>query len=245
MAGRTAKRLYVDAHLAPDVDLTLDPDRSHYLCRVLRQRRGERVELFRGDGLAYDAEIVTTDPRACDVRVGPIVAREAAPRVRLHLAPALMKGDRIDFVLQKATELGVTDIRFTETEHTVVHIEGPRVERRETHWRGVIVSAAEQCGRLWLPTLHAPQPFAELLRRRDVAQTLLLDPGAAPLGGATPLVDTMLLIGPEGGFSDAEREAALASGARAVGLGRLVLRTDTAPIAAIAVLRQAWGWDAP
>ena len=239
-----ARRLYVDARLAPDSDLTLDPDRSHYLCRVLRQRRGDRVELFCGDGVAFDAAIVTADARACDVHVGAVVAHEAAPRVRLHLASALMKGERIDFVLQKATELGVTDIRFTETEHTVVHIEGPRVERRETHWRAVIASAAEQCGRLWLPTVHAPQPFAELLRRPVAAQTLLLDPGAAPLGEAT-LVDTMLLVGPEGGFSDAERAAALASGARAVGLGRLVLRTDTAPIAAIAVLRQAWGWDAP
>ena len=240
-----AKRLYVDARLAPDTDLTLDPDRSHYLCRVLRLRRGERVELFCGDGLAYDAAIAAADARACDVRVGAIVAREAAPRVRLHLAQALMKGDRIDFVLQKATELGVTDIRFTETEHTVVHIEGPRVVRRETHWRAVIASAAEQCGRLWLPTLHTPQPFGELLRQHIAAQTLLLDPGAAPLGATIPLVDTMLLIGPEGGLSDAERDAAIASGARPVGLGRLVLRTDTAPIAAVAVLRQAWGWDAP
>src|SRR5262249_39388402 len=154
-----------------------------------------------------------------------------------------MKGERIDFVLQKATELGVTDIRFIETAHTVVHIEGPRIERRETHWRAVIVSAAEQCRRLWLPTLHAPPPFASLLRQRIAAQTLLLDPGAAPLDAVTPVVDTMLLIGPEGGFSDAERSAALASGARAVGLGRLVLRTDTAPIAAISVLRQAWGWQ--
>ena len=240
-----AKRLFVDAPLAPDTQLTLDPDRSHYLCRVLRLRRGDRVELFCGDGLAYDAAIVTADARACDVHVGAVVAHEAAPRVRLHLAQALMKGERIDFVLQKVTELGVTDIRFTETEHTVVHIEGPRVERRETHWRRVVASAAEQCGRLWLPTLHAPQPFAELLRERVAEQTLLLDPGAAPLGADVPLVDTVLLIGPEGGFSDAERDAALASGARAVGMGQLVLRTDTAPVAAIAVLRQAWGWDAP
>jgi len=126
-----------------------------------------------------------------------------------------------------------------------VHIEGPRVARRETHWRAVIASAAEQCGRLWLPTLHTPQPFGELLRQHIAAQTLLLDPGAPPLGATIPLVDTMLLIGPEGGLSDAERDAAIASGARPVGLGRLVLRTDTAPIAAIAVLRQAWGWDAP
>src|SRR5262249_51850716 len=213
----------------------------HSLCRVLRQRRGDRFELFCGDGLAYDAAIVAADARACDVHVGAIVAREAAPRVRLHLAQALMKGERIDFVLQKATELGVTDIRFTVTEHTVVHIEAPRVARRETHWRAVIVSAAEQSGRLWLPTLHPPQPFAELLRARIAEQTLLLDPGAPPLEASVPLVDTMLLIGPEGGFSDAERDSALASGAHPVGLGRLVMRTDTAPIAAIAVLRQAWG----
>lgn len=241
----TLRRLHVDVQLAPDTRLTLDPDRSHYLCRVLRQRRGDHVLLFCGDGDGYDARIDNADPRACDVYVGAVITREPVPGLRLHLAQAMIKGDRLDFVLQKSTELGVTDIWLVETERTEVHIEGTRVTRRETHWHRIIESAAEQCGRLRLPTLHAPTRLAALLADRPAAQTFLLDPGSPPIDAAPTLSDTLLLVGPEGGFSDAERAAALNAGARSMGLGRLVLRADTAPLAALAILRQSWGWSAP
>lgn len=239
------RRLHVDVQLAPNSSLTLDPDRSHYLCRVLRQRRGDHVVLFNGDGDGYDAEVESADARACEVRVGAVTAHEPVPRLRLHLAQSLIKGERLDFVMQKATELGVTDIWPLETERTEVHIEGRRVTRRETHWQRVIESAAEQCGRLRLPMLHAPMSLPALLAARPSARMLLLDPGAPALSGASALADTLLLVGPEGGFSDAEREAAQASGAVPMGLGRLILRADTAPLAALAVLRQSWGWIAP
>ena len=239
------RRLHVDVQIAPNSSLTLDPDRSHYLCRVLRQRRGDHVLLFSGDGDGYDAEVESADARACEVRVGEVTAHEPSPRLRLHLAQSLIKGERLDFVMQKATELGVTDIWPLETERTEVHIEGRRVVRRETHWHRVIESAAEQCGRLRLPTLHPPMSLPALLTARPSARMLLLDPGAPSLSGASALEDTLLLVGPEGGFSDAERDAAQASGAVPMGLGRLILRADTAPLAALAVLRQSWGWDAP
>jgi 16S rRNA (uracil1498-N3)-methyltransferase len=239
------RRLFVEVRLAPDTSLTLDPDRSHYLCRVLRQRRGDHVLLFCGDGNGYDARIDAADTRACEVHIGDIVATEPAPRLRLHLAQSMIKGDRLDFVLQKATELGVTDVWLVETQRTEVHIEGPRISRRESHWQRIVESAAEQSGRLWLPTLHAPIAFTELLAQPPPRQLFLLDPGAPPMIGAPGFDDTMLLVGPEGGFSDDERNAALARGARAMGMGSLILRADTAPVAALAVLRQAWGWSAP
>ena len=239
------RRLHVDVQLAPDLSLTLDPDRSHYLCRVLRLRRGDRVLLFCGDGEGYDARIDNADPRACEVRIGAVEAHEPAPRLRLHLAQSMIKGDRLDFVLQKATELGVTDIWLIETQRTEVRIEERRVVRRETHWLRILESAAEQCGRLRLPTLHAAVLLTALFEERPAGQTFLLDPGAAPLDSPPAHSDTLLLVGPEGGFSDAERAAALAKGARPMGLGNLTLRADTAPIAALAVLRQAWGWSAP
>jgi 16S rRNA (uracil1498-N3)-methyltransferase len=239
------RRLLVDVRLAPNTSLTLDPDRSHYLCRVLRQRRGDQVLLFCGDGDGYDARIDAADARACEVHVGAVVASEPAPRLRLHLAQSMIKGDRLDFVLQKATELGVTDVWLVETQRTEVHIEGPRVARRESHWQGIVGSATEQSGRLRPPTVHPPIALTDLLQQRPAEQLLLLDPGAAPIDNAPALVDTLLLVGPEGGFSDAERSDALARGARAMGMGNLILRADTAPIAALAVLRQAWGWSAP
>jgi 16S rRNA (uracil1498-N3)-methyltransferase len=126
-----------------------------------------------------------------------------------------------------------------------VHVEGPRVARRETHWQRIVESAAEQCGRLRLPLLHAPTSLPILLAARPAAQTFLLDPGAPALDGVPALADTLLLVGPEGGFTEAERAAAHASGAQSMGLGRLILRADTAPLAALTVLRQSWGWSAP
>ena len=160
------RRLHVDVQIAPNTSLTLDPDRSHYLCRVLRQRRGDHVLLFSGDGDGYDAEVESADARACEVRVGDVTAHEPSPRLRLHLAQSLIKGERLDFVMQKATELGVTDIWLLETERTEVHIEGRRVVRRETHWHRVIESAAEQCGRLRLPTSASANVTAGVVRPR-------------------------------------------------------------------------------
>jgi 16S rRNA (uracil1498-N3)-methyltransferase len=242
---RAPPRLLVESDLTPGLSLTLDPDRSHYLCRVLRLKHGDHVLLFAGDGAAYDAQLETSDARACEVRVGDCVERQAPPRLRLHLGQALIKGDKLDWVLQKATELGVTDIWLLETQRTEVHVEGARVGRRERHWRRVIDSAAEQCGRLYLPQLHGPVPLADVLAAPPAQQMLLLDPGAAPLAHVPAELDTLLLVGPEGGFSDAERTAALARGAAAIGLGAWILRADTAPVAAISVLRQAWNWTAP
>jgi 16S rRNA (uracil1498-N3)-methyltransferase len=238
-------RLQVDAALTEGLALTLDPDRSHYLCRVLRLKRGDHVLLFAGDGAAYDAQLTTGDARACEVSVGPCVERQAPPRLRLHLGQALIKGEKLDWVLQKSTELGVTDIWLIATRRTEVHIEGARIGRRERHWRRVIDSAAEQCGRLHLPHLHGPLPLERLLAEPPTRQIFLLDPGAAPLVETPAAVDTLLLVGPEGGFSDVERSAAIAHGAIALGLGPWILRADTAPVAAIAVLRQAWNWSAP
>jgi 16S rRNA (uracil1498-N3)-methyltransferase len=139
----------------------------------------------------------------------------------------------------------VTDVWLIETQRTEVHIEGPRVARRETHWQRILESAAEQSGRLRLPALHAPAALTDLLAQPPAQQLFLLDPGAPPMAGAPAFDDTVLLVGPEGGFSAEERDAALARGARAMGMGDLILRADTAPIAALAVLRQAWGWSAP
>ena len=236
--------MYVDAWLAPDTALTLDPERSHYLCRVLRQRHGDHVLLFCGDGIGYDARIDDPDPRACRVSILDTAETEASPRLKLHLGQAMIKGERLDFVLQKATELGVTDIWLVETERTEVRYAGSRVARRETHWQRIVQGAAEQCRRLTLPQLHPPIALHALLTQRLAPQVLLLEPGAPPIDQA-PAVDTLLLIGPEGGFSDAERASAHALGARAMGMGKLILRADTAPVAALTILRHAWGWNAP
>jgi 16S rRNA (uracil1498-N3)-methyltransferase len=236
--------LYVDARLAPATGLTLNPERSHYLCRVLRQRRGDHVLLFCGDGIGYDARIDDPDPHACRVSILDIAETEAPPRLRLHLGQAMIKGERLDFVLQKATELGVTDIWLLETERTEVRYLGSRIARRETHWQRIVQGAAEQSRRLRLPLLHPPISLHTLLTQQSARQVLLLEPGAPPID-TLPEHDTLLLVGPEGGFSDAERASAHALGAQSMGMGRLILRADTAPVAALTILRQGWRWNAP
>ncbi len=237
--------MYVEAALAPATPLTLDAERSHYLCRVLRKHRGDHVRLFCGDGVGYDARIDDPDPRACRVSILEIAETEAPPRVKLHLGQAMIKGERLDFVLQKATELGVTDIWLLETERTEVRYEGSRVARRETHWQRIVQGAAEQSRRLTLPALHPPISLHALLAQAPARQVLLLEPGAPPIDTPPDVVDTLLLVGPEGGFSDAEHASAHALGARSMGMGNLILRADTAPVAAISILRQAWRWSAP
>lgn len=238
---RPEHRLYVASPLSAGRTLTLDPDRSHYVCRVLRQRRGDALTLFNGDGQAFRAVIATADARSCDVELADIVAIEPAPQVRVHVAQALIKTERQDWMLQKATELGATDVWLLVSEYTEVRVNGPRLERRLAHWQRVVVSAAEQCGRYRLPQLHGPLLLRDFLRAPPAPQMLLLDPGAAPLG-TVAYRDTVLLLGPEGGFSDVERDAARTAGAIAVGMGDLILRSDTAPVVALGVLRQAWGW---
>jgi len=237
-------RLHVAAALAAGRHVDLDPERSHYLCRVLRARRGDRVLVFSGDGDGHEATVAVSNTKRCELVVGARLVSEPAPAFALDLGLALIKGDRLDFVLQKATELGVTGITLMATEHSVVNLTGERIERRFEHWQRIVIGAAEQCGRLRLPRLDGLTPFADVVARAP-AHRYLLDPGAAPLAGTPPASDTLLLLGPEGGFSDRERVHALGAGFTAVGLGERILRSDTAPVAALAVFRQAWGWRLP
>ncbi len=244
MADRLKHRIYVDAPLDPGDRVVLDAERAHYIVRVLRLRADDRVLVFNGDGIGHGASIAGASTKRCELEIGTPIEADAAPAFALSLAQSLIKGDRLDYVLQKATELGVTDIRLITSARTEVAVRDGRLDRRMSHWQKVIVSAAEQCGRLRLPTVHAPIALDELISLA-AGQRYLLDPGAAALSPPIAAEDTRILVGPEGGFSDAERSRILARGYTAIGLGSKILRADTAPIAALAVLRNGWGWQAP
>ena len=170
-----------------------------------------------------------------------VAAEEPRASVRLHLAQALLKGERMDWVMQKATELGVTDVWLVEATHGEVHIEPRRLENRLSHWRKIAIAACEQSGHLWVPTLHAPRNFDATATAISARTRYFLDPSAEPLAGGER-ADTVVAVGPEGGWSEHERASARAAGFTFVGLGSHVLRADTAPVAALAVVRQSWGW---
>lgn len=209
---------------------------------MLRLRRGEDVECFDGAGRAVRATLADAGARSATLRVGEVLAETAPPEPALHLVQGLLKGASMDLVVQKATELGATDIHPLLAERSNVPGDAERLTRKHEHWLRVIESAAEQCGALHLPRLHPVRRFDDYLAAPPVPRSILLHPGEPVLPTTLALEPLALLVGPEGGWSDTERAAAAAAGAVSHGLGTRILRGETAPLAALAALRHGWGW---
>jgi 16S rRNA (uracil1498-N3)-methyltransferase len=235
-------RLYLPAPIHAEQSVELDRERTHYLIRVLRLRRGEAIEVFDGAGHAWSASLASASSRSATLAIGPLLQTEAEPAPRLHLVQGLLKGASMDLVVQKATELGATDLWPVTAERSNVPTDAERRERKLQHWQKVMESAAEQCRALHLPRLHPIHKLERCLDALPDAALLLLDPGAPPLPVTLARAETAVLIGPEGGWSDAERRLAAKSGAHCHGLGTRVLRGETAPLAVLAALRHGWGW---
>ncbi|MDX1467394.1 MAG: 16S rRNA (uracil(1498)-N(3))-methyltransferase, partial [Halomonas sp.] len=160
----------------------------------------------------------------------------------VHLGQAISKGDRMDYAIQKAVELGVATITPLYTEHGDVRLKGERAAKKLAHWQAVAASACEQCGRATLPPVHAPMGLGEWLAARDEALRLVLHPGTAgALEQAEAPASVAVLIGPEGGLAEAEVEAARTSGFAPLSLGPRVLRTETAPVVALSLLQARFG----
>ncbi|MAT85014.1 MAG: 16S rRNA (uracil(1498)-N(3))-methyltransferase [Gammaproteobacteria bacterium] len=234
-------RLYHPPPLEPGQSLILGRERAHYLTRVLRLRRGETLVCFDGAGRAVEATLEDAGPRSATLRIQAVVEEAPEPSPRLHLVQALLKGASMDLVMQKATELGASDIHPVIAARSNVPLDPERLARKTEHWQRVIESAAEQCGALHLPRLHAVRTLEAWLADPPAA-AILLHPGAPVLPTDLAPEDLALLVGPEGGWTDEERAAAAAAGATAHGLGQRILRGETAPLAALAALRHGWGW---
>ena len=235
-------RVYVDAPLASGSEIALPPEAAVHLTRVLRLRPDEAVVLFNGDGRDYAGRLLAAHRQEVRVLVRVAGEAEAEPPLRLHLGVGVSRGERMDFVIQKAVELGVASIRPLFTERSVVRLDTERLDRRHAHWHGVLVAACEQSGRRRLPHLHPAQALADWLP--TVAGTaLLLDPRAERSLAALPAPhgEATLLVGPEGGLSVDERERAARGGFVAVRLGPRILRTETAPLAALTAMQVLWG----
>ena len=234
-------RLFIDQPLAADRDLTLDTRGQRYVSQVLRLRRGDPLILFNGDGWDYTAEIREISRQACRVHLGERLEKEPEPRLSLHLGVGISRGGRMDWVIQKSVELGVQSICPLFTERSLVQLRGDRLKKRMDHWLGIIISACEQCGRSRPPDLLSMTSLTEwtaaqqpgLLLHHAAAQALTELPEPGP--------SLSLLIGPEGGLSDAERAQAQRNGFTPVRLGPRVMRAETAPLAALAAIQTLWG----
>ncbi len=240
-------RLYVPGPLRAGSGLELDAERSHYVSRVLRARPGDDLVLFDGRGGEHAATVAGIAKQAVTVTVG--AAREGLPEppLDIHLLQGLSRGERMDWVVQKATELGVARVTPVLTEFSVVQLDGERAARRAAHWTKIAQAACEQCGRNRVPAIAAPRALADVLADVPASEPsgtrILLDPAARqPLASGAPRDGrVLLLIGPEGGLSAGERARAEAAGFTARALGPRVLRTETAALAGLAVLQACWG----
>lgn len=239
----TIHRLYVPEPLAAGAELRLDAERSHYVSRVLRARPGDTLVLFDGRGGEHCASISRISKQGATVTVG--AHRDGIPEsyLTVHLLQGISRGDRMDWVIQKATELGVARITPVLTELSVVRLDEDRAERRLAHWVRIAQGACEQCGRNRIPVIDPPRAFPDALASVTASTRIMLQPGASPALASREIEHDLidLLIGPEGGLSDGEHSQAVAAGFVSCSLGPRVLRTETATIAALATLQARWG----
>ena len=243
-------RVHVDATLAEGARITLGGSAAAHVRRVLRLAPGDALTLFNGDGHDYPSRIVGVGRGTVEAAVEGRVAARAESPLHVTLAQGVARAERMDLVVQKATELGVAAIVPVATARSVVRLDHDTRGRKLAHWRGIVIAACEQCGRARIPVLTDPQPLATRLAAPAPGLRILLVPDAnvALTAAAHGAQAVELLVGPEGGLEDGEREAALAAGYRACRLGPRVLRSETAAIAALAVLQAVagdLGGDAP
>jgi len=238
-------RIHVDHDLRPGREVLLPDQAGEHVARVLRLERGAPLILFNGDGYEFDAALASLAKHAVTAEIGQkrTVDRESA--LPLTLVQAIARGEKMDWILQKATELGVARIVPVVTDRTEVKLDAERAERRMAHWRGVLASACEQCGRNRLPDLEPPQALDRWLAALGDAPALRL--ALLPEGDVTlrqfPQMDNgaILAIGPEGGFTANDVALLTQAGFHGLRLGPRILRTETAGLAALAALQAIFG----
>jgi 16S rRNA (uracil1498-N3)-methyltransferase len=235
-------RLYVNQPLSANTHVALSDDRAHYLGKVLRATPGTPLCLFNDSGLEYTATVnaVTKHEVLVAVEEGHDPGTESP--LRTLLALGISRGERMDYAIQKSTELGVSRIQPLFTTHCEVKLDGSRQDKRIDHWQQVAISACEQSGRVKVPEVLPPLALSAFVARCEATLKLLFDQAETlTLGGPAPAGEVALLIGPEGGLAPEEIALARQAGFQGIRLGPRILRTETAPVAALAVLQQLWG----
>lgn len=235
-------RIYTGTPLSGGVSCELDEGPSLHVARALRMQVGDELVLFDGSGAQYPATITSVTKKHVLVALGEKQSVNKESPLAIHLGIAISRGDRMDLVIQKATELGVTELTPLFTERVEVKLNRERSAKKLRHWEAVAISACEQCGRNTLPRIHSPLPLTQWLENTAADLKLVMHHRAVNAAEVVEHPATIaLLIGPEGGLSQEEIDSAEVAGYRALQLGPRVLRTETAPLAAIAILQSQWG----
>ncbi len=234
-------RMFVDAPPMPDVPVDLPAARAHHLLRVLKRQLGDAVILCAGDDREFHCELIDIDARRCQVKVVRELAVCRESPLCIDLIQSVARGEKMDFAIQKAVEMGAASVQPVFTRRGGVKLDSQRRHTKLLHWQAVALAAAEQCGRTRRPLVHAPQPLATWLASFR-GQGYVLSPDApAGFSRLDPGQRLSLLIGPEGGLDSTEMDDAQTHGLRPLRLGPRILRTETAGIAALAALQTLAG----
>ncbi|MCH9769513.1 MAG: 16S rRNA (uracil(1498)-N(3))-methyltransferase [Gammaproteobacteria bacterium] len=235
-------RIYCPQALSLNTSIQLDADSARRLSQVLRLKKGATVILFNGDGSDYTAQIIEINKSNTMLEVKQQATLHTESRLKLHLGQGISRGERMDFCVQKSVELGATSITPLFTEYCQVKLTGARLEKRLQHWQGIAKHAAEQSARANVPTIHKPVLLEDWFGQAAGLKLICEPTAAATLTGLQQIPSEIsLLVGPEGGFSDAEIQAAITASFQAIKFGPRILRTESAAMVAMSLLQYRWG----
>jgi len=238
-------RIFTEQPLSSGASIALNGSAARHICSALRMSVEQKITLFNGQGDEFSAELTAVSKSQVLAMVGDCRHVDRESPLQLHLAIGVSRGERMDLIVQKATELGVTDITPLFTERTEVKLSAERLEKKLNHWQQVVVSACEQCQRNRLPTIHSAQNLDQWLGHNNLPDTalklVLHHRTEKRLAQHQPPQSVCILVGPEGGLSDHEIQRAVDQGFSSLALGPRVMRTETAPLAAISILQSLWG----
>lgn len=234
-------RIYNPSIIDPKQPFELAEGPSHHLLRVLRLGSGTELEVFDAQANAFQVVIRDVQAKRAIVEViAPLPALAPSP-LHTHLGLVMSKGDRFDYAVQKATELGVNEITPLDSERCEMRLKGSRAEKKQQQWQQIAIAACEQCGRSDVPIIHPPQALTNWLSVTAEKKLVLHPRNAQPLVDSQVPASVALLIGPEGGLSDAELALAVAKDFQCTLFGPRILRTETAPVVALSLLQANWG----
>lgn len=236
-------RIFTTQQLTTSSELLLDKEAGNHVSRVLRMTVGQQIELFNGDGHSYFGNIVSIDRNQVTIGIIESQASDNESPLTIHLYQGVSRGDKMDLTLQKGVELGVKQFTPLITERCGVKLDAKRWQKKHEHWQKVIESACEQCGRNTIPTLHPVIKLQAALTHLTDNSFFMHPDAKAGFKTVSANIDSeiQLWVGPEGGFSEEEISWVTAHGCNPVQLGPRVLRTETAALAAVAVMNSVWG----
>ena len=235
-------RIYQSIPLTVGTTFVLDANATRHLAQVLRLTIGAEIDVFNGTGGEYRCYLTSIDKKTCTAEVLSFKNREIESPVSLHLAQSMVRGEKMDFIIQKAVELGITKITPLLSQYCNVNVKADRLDRKLEHWQGIVINACEQCGRNQLPIIMQPQTFQSWLKSVDEDVCLVLHPYDVETFAVSAQAKRIVVaIGPEGGFSEQEIRQLLDNHFAAMTIGPRILRSETATISALTLIQHRWG----